>query len=121
MKKDAYTLLKYSFAALAIIVGIDKFTNILAVWSGYLAPFIDNLLPFSASVFSKISGVLEIILGLVILKWTRIGAYIAFVWLLLISLNLAFIQAWDIMLRDIVLAFGALSLAWLSQLSNNKR
>ena len=116
MKEEkAYLLLKYSFAALAIIVGIDKFTNILIVWSGYLAPFIENIIPFSAATFSKISGVLEIILGLVILKWTRIGAYIAFVWLLLISLNLAFIQAWDIMLRDIVLALGALALAWLAK------
>ena len=48
--------------------------------------------------------------------WTRIGAYIASVWLLLIAINLVMIgHYFDIALRDIGLCLSAFGLAKLTE------
>ena len=111
-----YSLLKWALGLLPIVVGIDKFTNILAQWHSYLAPQVVELIPFSPQLVMHISGVGEIVLGLLILtKWTRAGAYLEALWLFGIAVNLIFFGAYDIALRDLVLALGALSLALSSQ------
>lgn len=115
---NGYALLKWTFGLLPIIVGIDKFTNLLAEWHSYLAPQIASLFPFDPVFAVRISGVGEIILGIVILaKWARIGAFIEVFWFLAIAINLILLGAYDIALRDIVLALCALSLGFLSSRS----
>ena len=108
-------LLKYTYGILPIVTGLDKlFFNIIAQWESYLAPFISDTI-ISASILMPIVGVLEIIAGIIVLsKYTRIGAYIISVWLLLISINLIILGAYDIALRDIVMAIGAFALAQLT-------
>ena len=62
-------------------------------------------------------GVVEMIVGiLVITRWTRLGAYLASVWLVLIAINLLTTgQYFDIALRDIGLALSAFGLAKLTE------
>ena len=46
---QAYLILRTGFIVAPILFGLDKFTNLLADWTTYLAPAIDRLVPGSAS------------------------------------------------------------------------
>ncbi len=99
------------------LAGLDKFFNILADWSMYISPLALHMLPFSGAVFMKIVGVVEMIVGLVILSGqTRIGAYIAMIWLWGIAINLVTTgMFYDLAVRDIEISLGAFSLARISE------
>ena len=108
-------LLKFTYGLVPIVAGLDKFSNILTDWKKYLAPAINDMLPFSASTFMSIVGVVEIVAGVIVLIWPRIGGYIVMAWLIGIALNLIIGgQYYDVAVRDLVMAIGALSLARLS-------
>ncbi|MBS1558439.1 MAG: hypothetical protein JST69_06890 [Bacteroidetes bacterium] len=117
----AFNLLKYTFIAVPIIAGADKFTNLLTQWKKYLNPEIASRLPFSDSTFMMMVGVIEIIAGIIVLKKTEIGAYIVAAWLSLIALtllagfNLAGFHYVDVAVRDLVMAVAALAVARLSK------
>lgn len=109
-------VLKWTLGLMPIVVGLDKlFFNAIAVWESYASPLMAQLVPFDLSLFFTLVGVVEIVVGLLILtKWTRVGSYLLCLWLLGISVNLVLIGAYDIVLRDVALAGTALGLAWLS-------
>lgn len=110
------TVLKYTFGIVPIVAGLDKFTNLLTDWSHYLAPGIEEMLPFSVGTFFVIVGIIEIIAGIIVFVRPVIGGYIVMVWLLLIALTLLFSGSYlDVAVRDVVMAIGAFSLAKLSQ------
>lgn len=112
-----FSLLKYTYGIVPIVAGLDKFTNILADWEAYLSPGITALLPFSASGFMMIVGIIEVVAGIIVFYRTRIGAYIVSAWLLAIALTLLFSwQYADVAVRDLVMATGAFSLARLSEI-----
>jgi hypothetical protein len=113
-----YNLLKYTFVIVPIVAGADKFTNLLADWEKYLNPTIANLLPFSASTFMMIVGVIEIIAGVIVWRKPEIGGYIVAGWLTLIALQLlvGFDYA-DIAVRDLVMAIAAFSMARMSKIT----
>jgi uncharacterized membrane protein YphA (DoxX/SURF4 family) len=111
-----WKLLKYTYGILPIVAGIDKFFNLLVDWQIYLNPILVKLLPVSPLTFMYIVGIIEILVGIIILiGYTRIGAYIASIWLLLIAINLIEAGYYDIALRDIVIAIGAFALAKLDE------
>ena len=113
------TVLKYTFGLVPIVAGLDKFTNILTDWSNYLAPWMVDLLPISASGFMMIVGVIEIVAGILVLIRTRIGAYIVSAWLLAIALNLISSgQYLDVAVRDIVMSITAFCLAKLTEVNS---
>ena len=64
-----------------------------------------------------IVGVIEMIVGLAILtKWTRLGAYVASAWLVLIALNLVSTgMFFDIAVRDVEMALAAFVLARMTE------
>ncbi len=108
-------LLKYTYGLVPIVAGLDKFTNLLTKWEGYLSPSIADILPFSPATFMSIVGVIEIIAGLIVLWKPRIGGFIVMAWLIAIALNLIIGgQFYDVAVRDLVMAIGAYSLARLS-------
>lgn len=114
-------MLKYTFGLLPIVAGLDKFTNILTDWSQYVSEGLAGMLPFEPSTFMMIVGVIEIIVGILVLTKTKIGAYVVSAWLLAIALSL--ILSWsyvDVAVRDLVMAIGAFSLATLSEGNSNK-
>ena len=111
---QAYQILHIGFIIAPILFGLDKFLNLMADWSQYLAPFIDNIVP--ANTFMPIVGVIEIIAGLLVFFKPRIGAYVVAAWLLGIILNLLLVPGFfDVALRDFGLFLGALALARLSE------
>lgn len=113
----SWWILKLSYGLLFVVAGADKFLNLVTYWPKYFAPILLQLSPLPADQVAMVAGVAEIILGLLILVLaTRIGGYIAAAWLLFIAVNLILIGGYfDIAVRDIILAVGALALAWLDE------
>ena len=114
---SVYVPLKITFGLVPLLAGLDKFFNVLADWGSYLSPSVTSMLPFSAATFMMIVGVIEIIVGLVILtKFTRLGAYVAMCWLVLIAFNLLLAGKLDVAVRDLAMAVAAYSLGAISGL-----
>jgi uncharacterized membrane protein YphA (DoxX/SURF4 family) len=114
---QAWWILRLGLGLAAFLAGLDKFFNILAHWTTYISPLALKVLPFSTQTFMHIVGVIEMAVGLAILaKWTRLGAYIAAIWLVLIAVNLVTTGAYfDVAVRDVEMALAAFVLARLTE------
>src|SRR6186997_2840670 len=51
---QAYVLLRVGFAVAPILFGLDKFFDVMVDWPKYLAPWLNDLAPGSASDFMHI-------------------------------------------------------------------
>ena len=109
--------LRMGLGAAAFLAGLDKFFNLLADWPGYLSPLAAHLLPMSPSAFMQSVGVIEMIVGAIILTgFTQLGGYVAAVWLLCIAINLVTTgRYFDVAVRDVALAISAFTLARLTE------
>ncbi|HVR97745.1 MAG TPA: DoxX family membrane protein [Thermoanaerobaculia bacterium] len=115
--ESLYRPLWLTYGLVPLLAGLDKFFNLLADWPKYLAPWMANLLPMPAQTFMYVVGIIEIAVGLMVLtRWTRLGAWIAAVWLILIAGNLVTMGLFDIAVRDLAMAVGAYTLARLAEL-----
>jgi uncharacterized membrane protein YphA (DoxX/SURF4 family) len=111
---QAYRILQAGFIAAPILAGLDKFFNILVNWEQYLAPFIGNLI--APGLFMAVVGVVEIAAGVGVAIKPRIFAYVVAAWLVGIIVNLLILPGYfDVALRDLGLALGALALGRLSE------
>ena len=116
----ATAILKWTYGLVPIVAGADKFMHILTDWDKYLAPAIANMLPFSASSFMSMVGIIEIIAGVLVLIKPKIGSLVVALWLTGIAINLLLTgQYFDVAVRDMVMAIGAFSLYLLSGKQNN--
>jgi hypothetical protein len=112
---QGYLLLRIGFTVAPILFGVDKFANVLVDWEIYLAPWIADLSPFSATDTMYVVGVVEILAGLTVAVRPRFGAYLVAAWLGGIIINLlTYSDYYDIALRDFGLMLGALTLARLA-------
>lgn len=109
--------LRLALGGAAFLAGLDKYFNLLANWPGYLSPLALQLLPMSASSFMHVIGVVEMVVGLVILTgYTRLGGYVASLWLLGIAVNLVTTgRYFDVAVRDVAMAISAFTLARLTE------
>ena len=108
--------LRLGIGLTATLSGLDKFFNVLANWSNYVSPLAAQMLPFSTTTFMGIAGIVELAVGIAILTaWTRLGAYVASAWLILVAINLALAGYFDVAVRDVVMAIGAFTLARLTE------
>jgi hypothetical protein len=113
--RQAFRTLRFAFTVAPIVMGVDKFLNVLVNWPHYLAPWIAQLLPVSPSVFMPAVGVVEILAGLIVAFWPIVGGWIVAVWLWAIIVNLLTVPGYyDIAVRDFGLSLGAVSLARLA-------
>ena len=114
---QAWWALRIGLGVGPFLAGLDKYFNLLANWPAYMSPLALKILPFSAQAFMHIVGVIEIIVGLAILtKWTRLGSYVASVWLLAIAINLVSTgMFFDVAVRDVEIALAAFVLARLTE------
>ena len=112
---QAFWLLRIGFTVAPILFGIDKFANVLVNWEKYLAPWIRDLSPLSATHTMYAVGVVEIIAGLAVALKPRYAAYVVAAWLGGIIINLlSYPGYYDVALRDFGLMLGALTLARLA-------
>ncbi len=112
---QAFLLLRIAFTVAPILFGLDKFFNVMVDWETYLAPWINDIVPGSASTAMHLVGIVEIIAGISVALKPRYGAYVVAAWLGGIIVNLLTYSAYyDIALRDFGLMLGALTLARLA-------
>jgi uncharacterized membrane protein YphA (DoxX/SURF4 family) len=112
---QAFTLLRIAFTVAPILFGLDKFFNVMVDWEQYLAPWINDIIPGSASTAMHLVGAIEIVAGILVFVKPRYGAYVVAAWLAGIILNLlTYSGYYDIALRDFGLLLGALTLGRLA-------
>jgi len=112
---QAFWILRVGFAIAPIVAGLDKFFHWLVDWDQYVAPITANLMGGHTHEFMFGVGVIEIVAGIGVALWPRVFAYVVAAWLLGIIANLLMIPGYyDVALRDLGLALGALALARLS-------
>lgn len=113
----AWKSLRLAFFLGPFLAGLDKFFHLLANWDMYLSPMAQRILGGMSHPFMLLVGVIEMCVGImVITRWTRLGAYIASLWLVLIAINLITTgQFYDVALRDVGLALSAFGLAKLTE------
>jgi uncharacterized membrane protein YphA (DoxX/SURF4 family) len=113
---QAFQILRFGFTVAPILAGLDKFFHLLVDWDKYVSPMANNVLAGHGHEFMLLVGVIEIVAGIGVFLKPRVFAYIVAVWLLLIIANLLTIPGYyDVALRDLGLALGALALGRLSQ------
>lgn len=109
--RQAFLLLRTVFTVAPILFGLDKFTNILADWTMYLAPQATALVPLPAQTFMYAVGVVEVVAGIAVAARPRFGSLLVAAWLAGIIVNLLLLGAFfDVALRDFGLLVGALAL-----------
>jgi uncharacterized membrane protein YphA (DoxX/SURF4 family) len=118
---QGWWVLRIGFGVGPFLAGLDKYFNLLTNWTGYISPLALKILPFSGQTFMHIVGVIEMIVGLAILtKWTRVGAYVASAWLVLIAINLVSKgMFFDVAVRDLEIALAALVLARMTEVRSD--
>ncbi len=114
---SSWWALRLTYGLVPVVAGLDKFTNLLTHWADYLSPVVPRLLGLAPSTFMHLVGVVEIAAGILVLsRLTRYGAYVVAAWLLLIAVNLLTTgHSFDVAVRDVVMAVGALVLARMSE------
>ena len=112
---QAFFLLRTVFTVAPVLFGLDKFANLLTDWPGYLAPWIDGIVPGTAQQAMYAVGVVEIVAGLVVAAAPRFGGLLVAAWLAGIIVNLLTIPGfYDVALRDFGLLVAAVALARLA-------
>lgn len=112
---QAFLLLRVAFTVAPILFGLDKFFNVMVDWEGYLAPWINDIVPGGASTAMHLVGIVEIVAGVFVALKPRYGAYVVAAWLAGIIVNLlTYSGYYDVALRDFGLMLGALTLARLA-------
>ena len=112
--EQAFRALRLGIGLMAFLAGLDKFTNLLADWPGYVSPAA-AMLPVSTALAMKAVGVIEMAVGLAILaRWTRPAAYVGAAWLLLVAGNLVLAGFYDVAVRDVILSLAAFALGRLA-------
>lgn len=112
---QAFLLLRTAFTVAPVVVGIDKFFDVLVDWQTYLAPTFDDLAPGSAHQAMLAVGVVEVAAGVLVAIRPRIGGLVVAAWLGGIILNLLVLPGfYDVALRDVGLLLAALALARLA-------
>ena len=117
---QAFVILRVGFTVAPILAGIDKFLGLLVNWDQYLPAVVNNLLGGHGHQFMYAVGIIEIIAGIGIALKPRLFGYVVAAWLFVIIANLLMIPAYfDVALRDLGLALGALALARLAAVYDN--
>jgi hypothetical protein len=110
---DAYRILRFAFIVAPLVMGLDKFFNLLTQWPKFVCPLIANRV--DPQLFMRCAGPVEIVAAVLVLLKPRFGALIVAAWLFLVIVNLLLIPGYyDIVLRDVGLLLAAIALARLS-------
>jgi hypothetical protein len=112
---QAYQLLYVAYIVAPLVAGVDKFFHFLTNWDLYLSPTIAHLLPVAPHTFMLAVGAVEIVAALLVALIPAVGGWVVAAWLCGIIVNLVSIPGYfDVALRDLGLALGAVALARLS-------
>lgn len=114
---QAFMVLQSALVAVPLVAGMDKFVEIFANWTDYLAPVIPQLFGMTSQSFMYFVGICEIIIAVGVALWPRTFSYVVMLWFGAIIFNLLILgKHYDIVLRDFGLAVAAFALSRLSNL-----
>lgn len=114
--RQAFWILRAGFTTLPLLMGLDKFFNVLTDWPQYLASWYNTILPGTAQTGMYIIGVVEIAAAFIVALKPRYGAWIVAAWLGGIILDLVTYSGWyDVALRDFGLFVAAVALGLLAR------
>lgn len=113
---NLWTLSKYVYGLVPVLIGLDKFFFFIVDWNMYVSPFAASIISMTTLV--PLVGIIEIAAGILILtKYPRFGAYLVAAWIGVVIINLFMIGGlYDIILRDVAIAFGYIVFAMLTEL-----
>ncbi|WP_434922977.1 hypothetical protein ACR9WD_06450 [Glutamicibacter sp. PAEs-4] len=112
---SAFWILRIGFVVLPLLMGLDKFANMMTYWPDYLAPWVIAILPFSAQTAMHVVGVVELVAAASMIIKPRYASYVLALWLLGIIINLVSMGIFlDVALRDVGLLVAALALTRLA-------
>lgn len=110
---SAWWTLKIAVGLVPCLMGIDKFLNVMTNWTE--VPAVLGALPVPPELLLGAIGVFEILVGIAILtRWTKLGGYVATVWLAVAAGLLIAIGRFDVAVADLALAAVAFTLARLT-------
>ncbi|GAA1624517.1 DoxX family membrane protein [Kribbella alba] len=112
---QAFLALRTVFTVAPIVFGLDKFANLLTDWPGYLASWVNEIVPGSGQDAMYAVGIIEIVAGVAVALIPRFGGLLVAAWLSGIIVNLLTIPGfYDVALRDFGLLVAALALSRLA-------
>lgn len=113
-----FDVLKITYGLFLIVIGLDKFFDLIVNWSQYVHPSIYAFVSHNVLISSV--GILEIILGLLILSpWLRTGCYATILWMVVVIVDLLALGYFDIAARDVLIAMGIFTLVILSEVKDD--
>ena len=86
--RQAYLALWATMIAFPLVFGLDRFTGAMNDhWEGYVATWVNNLLPGTASDAIVVFGVVELVLAALVLAVPRVGGDLFALWMALMAIN----------------------------------
>jgi len=87
--RQAYLALWATMIAVPLVFGIDRFAAVMNDnWEGYVATWVNDLLPGTASDAVVVFGVVELVLAALVAISPRVGGDLLALWLVLLAINL---------------------------------
>lgn len=114
-----WTMTWIIYAIVPIIVGIDKYFYMIVDWNKFVSPFVASII--APSTLVSLLGVVEISSGILMFISPAIASYMIAGVLGLICVNLMLIPGYyDVILRDVAIAFSYIVFGMMTDLKNNK-
>ena len=105
-KNIANKLLTYTFALFLFVIGFDKILQIdlISNWPTLVGPLTHFLLPLSAGSIVTVEGILEILLGILLLtRWKKISLAFLVVTIGIVIVDLFILRYYNLAIREIIL------------------
>ncbi len=92
--RQAYLALWATMIAFPLLLGIDRFTGAMnGAWEGYVATWMNDILPGNASDAVVVFGVAEVALAVLVVLAPRVGGDLLGLWFGLLAVNLFTIES----------------------------
>lgn len=116
--RQAYVGLWASFVAVPFIFGVDKFAGFLgAHWDGYLARWVNTILPGDAANAVMLLGVVEVLLALAVALKPRLGGDLLAAYLVLAAFSVFTIGGGAMMVLGFMFLASAVCALAMARLS----
>ena len=114
--RQAYLALWATMFVVPLAFGLDRFSGMMNDnWEGFVANWVNDLLPGTASDAIVIFGVVELVLAALVLAMPRVGGDLLALWLALLAVNFFSIdQMGWLGVGTVALAICAMAMARLS-------
>lgn len=119
--EKARWLLLITYSVLFIVVGVDKFFNILVDWQSFISDSVQKFFPYGASVLIRLFAVIQIGAGLSLLYFqSRYAIYCILMLLIAIFFNVWAISGFSVVIvHDVFMIIHCVVLVRLNDVVNS--